>query len=54
MHGQPVKPRGYHPFADLQPKEVVAEFLHDIEHVIGKCVDVMPSHADFIAANCAA
>ena len=54
MHGQRVKANGYHPFADLQPKEVVTDFLHDIERVIGKCVDVMPTHADFIAANCAA
>jgi len=26
MNGQRVKPNSYHPFADLQPKETVAEF----------------------------
>lgn len=30
------------------------EFLNDIERVIGKCVDVMPTHAEFIAQHCAA
>lgn len=54
MHGQRVKANAYHPLADLQPKEVVIEFLSDIEQVIGKCVDAMPTHAEFIAANCAA
>ena len=54
MNGQRVKPKSYHPLADLQPKETVVEFLSDIERVIKKCVEVMPTHADFIAQHCAA
>jgi tryptophan halogenase len=54
MHGQRVRPAGYHPFADLRSKETVNAFLGDIKSVIGKCVDAMPTHAEFIAANCAA
>jgi tryptophan halogenase len=54
MLGQRLQPRGYHPFADLYPKEQVAAFLGGIEGVIRKCVAVMPTHAEFIARNCAA
>jgi tryptophan halogenase len=53
MHGQRVRPTGYHPFADLRSKETVSAFLGDIKSVIGKCVGAMPTHAEFIAANCA-
>ncbi|MBE0548826.1 MAG: tryptophan 7-halogenase [Rubrivivax sp.] len=54
MHGQGLRASGYHPFADLLPKEVVAEFVSDVERVVQKCVDVMPPHADFVASHCAA
>ena len=54
MHGQRVRAQGYHPFADLLPKEVVSEFVGDVERVIQKCVVAMPTHADFVAAHCAA
>ena len=54
MHGQRLRPKGYHPFADLHAKENVGAFLDDVETVIRKCVDVMPTHAEFIAQNCAA
>jgi len=53
MHGQRIRPAGYHPFADLRPSAMVAEYLDNVEQVIKKCVDVMPTHAEFIAANCA-
>jgi tryptophan halogenase len=54
MYGQRLRPKGYHPFADLHAKENVGAFLDDVETVIRKCVDVMPTHAEFIARNCAA
>ncbi len=54
MHGQRVRPRAYHPFADLPSREHVTAFLDDIRGVIGKCVAVMPTHADFVAQNCKA
>lgn len=54
MQGQGIEPRGYHPLAELTPKAEAAAFLADVERVISKCVAVMPSHAEFIATNCAA
>ena len=54
MHGQRIRPKAYHPFADLRPEHEVREFLGNVETVIGKCVQVMPTQAEFIAAHCAA
>ena len=54
MQGQRVQPRGRHPFADLLPESQVKAFVDDVQRVVGKCVDVMPTHAEFIAANCKA
>lgn len=54
MHGQGIRSNGYHPMADRHPSEQVVAFMSDIERVIGKCVDAMPTQADFIAAHCAA
>jgi tryptophan halogenase len=54
MHGQGLRPRGYHPLVDLRPKDEIVAFLGDIQNVIGKCVDVMPTHAEYIAKHCAA
>jgi tryptophan 7-halogenase len=54
LHGQGVRPRGHHPLAGLPDEKELLDFLGNIEQVIGKCVDVMPTHADFIAAIVAA
>jgi tryptophan halogenase len=54
MHGQRIRANGHHPFADVRPASEVAEFLGDVEKVVQKCVDFMPSHADFIRKYCAA
>jgi tryptophan 7-halogenase len=54
MHGQRMRPQGYHPFADLVSADTAAAFLGDVERVIAKCVEVMPTHAEFIAGHCAA
>ncbi len=54
LHGQRVPVEGHHPLADLMEEKEVADYLGDIASVIGNCVDQMPSHAAFIAANCAA
>ena len=54
MHGQGLRPVGYNPLVDLYPESEIADFLNGIRSVIGKCVQVMPSHADFIARTCAA
>ena len=54
LHGQGVRAEGYNPLADLLDARELGEFLKNIERVVGKCVDVMPSHRDFIAAIAAA
>ncbi|MBT9594401.1 MAG: tryptophan 7-halogenase [Vitreoscilla sp.] len=54
MQGQRIEPRGYHPFADMHPREEVTDFLDNVAGVIRKCVAVMPTQAEFIAAHCAA
>ena len=52
MVGQGIKPRAYHPFADLRPETEVMAYLKNVEQVIGKCVNAMPTHAEFIAKHC--
>jgi tryptophan halogenase len=54
MVGQGHLPRGHHPFADLLPASEVAAYLAHVQGVIAKCVQAMPTQAEFIAANCAA
>jgi tryptophan halogenase len=54
LHGQGIRPAGYNPLVDLYPEAEIHEFLESIRGVIGKCVDVMPSHAAFIAEHCGA
>jgi tryptophan halogenase len=50
LHGQGIRPRAAHPLAGTMEERELGEFLGNIERVVGKCVDVMPSHKDFIAA----
>lgn len=52
MNGQGIRPQGYHPLVDLRSEEEITTFLGDIESVIKKCVDVMPTHAEYIAKHC--
>ncbi len=54
MHGQGVRASGYHPLVDVLSDQDLAEFLASTRAVIQKCVEAMPDHAEFIAANCAA
>jgi tryptophan halogenase len=54
MHGQGVRAAGYNPLVDLLGEKELADFLGNIRNVVGKCVNVMPSHKDFIAAIVAA
>ena len=53
MNGQGLRPQGYHPHVDLLPQAEIKEFLGNIESVIQKCVDVMPTHEEYIAQHCA-
>ena len=54
MEGQRIHSRGHHPFADLIPEARAREFLDDVRSVVRRCVDVMPTQAEYIAAHCAA
>lgn len=54
MIGQGIKPRAYHPFADLRPESEVHAYLNSVEQVIARCVAAMPTQSDFIAAHCRA
>ena len=50
--GQGIIPQGYDPLVDVKSEPQIVQYLSNIENVIGKCVDVMPSHADFVAKYC--
>ncbi|MCC4293630.1 tryptophan halogenase family protein [Brevundimonas aurantiaca] len=52
--GQGVIPAGYDPLVDVTPEAEIERFLNDVETVIGKCVAVIPSHADYVARVCSA
>ena len=52
--GQGIVPTGYDPLVDIRSEPQIVQYLGNIESVIGKCVDVMPSHADFVAHYCPA
>jgi tryptophan halogenase len=54
LEGQNMPIEGYHPLADTQSEADVAEYLASVREVIAKCVDVMPTHHDYIAKMCAA
>ena len=54
MQGQRLQPRAYHPLTDLLGEAEIARYLDEVAGVIGSCVDVMPTHEQFIADHCAA
>lgn len=54
MYGQGIRPQSYNPLVDLRSKDEIKAFLGDIQTVIRKCVEVMPTHAEYIAKHCAA
>ncbi|QSX79343.1 tryptophan halogenase family protein [Agrilutibacter solisilvae] len=53
MLGQGIAPRGYHALVDIYPEARITEYLDSVRHVIGNCVEAMPSHDAFIARYCA-
>ena len=54
MHGQGLHPRSYHPLVDARSLDEIGAYLADIENVVKKCVEVMPTQEEFIAQHCAA
>ena len=54
FEGQNMPIDGYHPLADTQSEADIADYMGSVRDVIRKCVDVMPSHDEYIAKHCAA
>ncbi len=54
LHGQNARARGYHPMVDQVPQSDIAAYLDNVASVVGKCVDYMPTHDDYLAEHCAA
>jgi tryptophan halogenase len=52
--GQGMIPRAYDPLVNIKSEAQIAQYLGNIQAVIGKCVKVMPSHAEFVAKTCPA
>jgi tryptophan 7-halogenase len=51
--GQRITPHGYHPLVDTISEERVVEFLANVRSTIQRCVDAMPTHAHYVAEQCA-
>ena len=54
MEGQNLEAESYHPLADLIDPDQTQAYLDSVREVIAKCVQTMPTHAEFIAQHCAA
>ena len=52
MQGQGLPPHGYNPIADAIETKDLAEYFERVRTAISKCVEIMPTHEEFIAANC--
>jgi len=54
MLGQRIVPQTYHPLVDQMSEPQLEEFVGGVRKVVASCVEVMPSHAQFIARHCRA
>lgn len=54
MHGQGLKPKGYHPLVDTLPETEISRRLAHIQAVINKSVETMPMQSDYINKHCKA
>ncbi|QWT19588.1 tryptophan 7-halogenase [Bacillus sp. NP157] len=54
MVGQGIMPTGYHPLVDQMPDADLPRFLASVRDIVSKNVDLMPTHEQFIARECAA
>ena len=52
--GQGIVPRGYDPLVEIKSDPQIEQFLGNIAATIDRCVDVMPSHADYVHKFCPA
>lgn len=54
MLGQRIVPRSYHPLVDLLSEKEMDAYLANVEQLIAKCVQTMPTHSQYIAKHCKA
>jgi tryptophan halogenase len=54
MMGQNILPVRYDHMADAMPEADLDEFLANLKIIMGSVVDRLPTHAEFLARNCAA
>jgi tryptophan 7-halogenase len=52
--GQGIIPRSYDPLVAIKSDAQIEQFLGNIASTIDRCVDVMPSHSDYVAKFCPA
>ncbi len=51
--GQHVTPSGYHALVDTLSEQRIGEFLENVRGTIARCVQAMPTHAEYVAQQCA-
>ncbi len=54
MQGQGLRAKGYNPIVDVLDEEDVGKFFEGLRRAIQKCIEIMPSHDEFIEKNCKA
>lgn len=54
MHGQGLTPRGYNPVVDVVDVEDLDVFFQRLRQAVAQCVEVMPTHEEFIRQHCRA
>ena len=54
MHGQGLKPKGYHPLVDALSEEKIKELLDKIHYAYDKTANMMPTQIDYINQYCKA
>ena len=54
MQGQGLRARGYNSIVDVLDMEDVSSFIEGVRQAIQKCIEVMPTHEEFIEKNCKA
>jgi tryptophan 7-halogenase len=51
--GQHITPRAHHPLVNAIDDEKLGKVLSNVESTIQRCVEAMPTHAEFVAQHCA-
>jgi tryptophan 7-halogenase len=48
MLGQRIHPRGYFPMVDMMGQDELRSYVANVRQVVARCVERMPSHAEFL------